>query len=162
MLTAQRINELIQAYVDGPKRLEAAVAGIPKDAFDYKPGPEHWSIRENLAHLADTDLVAAARLRYILARPGATLVAFDQNEWATALGYASGSLEGSLALFRVVRVSTAEVLRRVPREAWEYAGAHTELGQQTVEWIVNHFVEHLQAHLATIAKRRDQFGAARR
>jgi hypothetical protein len=162
MLTAQRINELTQAYADGSKRLETAVASVPRDALDYKPGPEHWSIRENLAHLADTDLVAAARLRYILAHPGATLVAFDQNKWATALSYSTRSVGGSLALFRAVRESTAEMLRRAPAEAWEYAGTHTELGQQTVEWIVNHFVEHLTGHLATIAKRRDQFAAARR
>ena len=162
MLSASRISELILAYADGPKRLEAAVAGVPKEVLDFKPAPEHWSIRENVAHLADTDLVAAARLRYILADPGATLVAFDQNKWATALGYASRSVEGSLGLLRAVRESTAEVLRQAPAEAWEYAGAHTELGQQTVEWIVNHFAEHLAGHTATIAKRQDQYAAARR
>jgi len=161
MLTAQRVSELIQAYADGPRLLAAAVASVPREVLDFKPAPEHWSIRENVAHLADTDLVAAARLRYILAHPGATLVAFDQNKWATALGYASRSVEGSLELLRVVRESTADVLRRAPAAAWEYAGAHTELGPQTVEWIVNHFAEHLQGHLATITKRRDQYAAAR-
>ncbi len=162
MLSASRISELVLAYADGPKRLEAAVAGVPKDVLDFKPAAEHWSIRENVAHLADTDLVAATRLRYILAHPGATLVAFDQNTWATALGYASRSVEGSLGLLRAVRESTADVLRRAPAEAWEYAGAHVELGPQTVEWIVNHFAEHLDGHLATITKRRDQYAAARR
>ncbi len=160
MPSTQRITELIQAYVDGPRLLETALASIPADVLRFKPGPEHWSIHENVVHIADTDLVAAARLRYVLAHPGATLVAFDQNEWAKVLGYSARSLEGSLALFRAVRESTAEVLRRAPAEAWEYAGAHTELGPQTVEWIVNHFAEHLQGHLATIAKRRQQYAAA--
>ena len=162
MLSASRISELLQAYADGPRLLEAAVAGIPNDVLHFTPGPEHWSIHENIVHIADTDLIAAARLRYILAHPGATLVPFDQNKWAKALDYSSRSLEGSLALFRAVRESTAEVLRRAPAKAWEYAGAHTELGSQTVEWIVNHFAEHLQGHLATITKRREQYAAARR
>ncbi len=162
MLTAQRIKELVQAYADGPRLLEAALAGIPNDVLHFTPGPEHWSIHENIVHIADTDLVAATRLRYILAHPGATVVAFDQNKWATAMGYSSRSLEGSLALLRAVRESTAEILRRAPAEAWEYAGAHTELGSQTVEWIVNHFAEHLQGHLASIAKRRQQYADGRR
>ena len=162
MLTSERIAALIQAYADGPGKIEAALAGLSKEELHFKPGPEHWSIHENVVHLADTDLIAASRIRYVLAKPGATLVGYDQNRWAVALDYASRSLQATLALMRAVRASTVEILRRAPAEAWGYAGAHTEYGSQTIEWIVGHFAEHVDGHLATIAKRRQQFAESRR
>ncbi len=162
MTTAQRISELIKAYAEGPALLEAAVAGISKDELHFKPGPEHWSIHENVVHVADTDLVAAARMRFVLAQPGSTLVGFDQNLWARALAYSSQSLEGSLALLRAIRASTTDLLRRMPESAWQQAGMHTETGPMTLEWIVNHFAEHVHYHLRTIAKRRRQYSEARR
>lgn len=162
MITTQRINELVQAYTEGPGLLEAAVADIAKDELNFKPGPEHWSIHENVIHVADCDLVAAARIRYVLAEPGSTLVSFDQTKWAEALWYPSQSLEGALALLRVIRTSTADVLKRAPAAAWAQVGVNTEAGPQTLEWIVNHFAEHVPYHLRTIAKRRRQYAEARR
>lgn len=162
MLTAQRINELIGAYADGPGLLESAVAGISEDERHFKPGPEHWSIHENVVHLADTDLVAAARMRYVLAEPGKPLVAFDQNHWARAMDYASQPFEAALALFRATRASTAEVLRHAPADAWGQSGLHSENGPQTLGWIVEHFADHVQHHVRTIATRRRQYQDTRR
>lgn len=162
MLTIQRIDHLIAAYADGPRLLEAAVAGIPEDELRFTPGPEHWSIHENVVHVADTDLVAAARMRYVLAEPGATLVSFDQNRWARALDYRSQSLVDSLALLRAVRKATADVLRRAPAAAWDQAGNNTEAGPQTLAWLVEHFADHVPYHLRTIAKRRTQYAQTKR
>lgn len=155
------MHELIKTYADGPQLLEAAVAGLTEAELHFTPGPEHWSILENVFHIADADLVAGARLRFVLAQPGATLVGFDQNLWAKTLHHSSRSLRGSLALFRAVRDSTAELLRSAPPEAWERTGIHNESGPQTLEWIVEHFAEHVPGHLNTIAKRRKQYKEAR-
>lgn len=157
-----RIDALIQAYAGGPRLLETAVAGIPDDELHFTPGPEHWSIHENVIHVADCDIVAAARMRYVIAEPGATLVSFDQGKWAKALDYRSQPLGEALTLFRAVRASTAAVLRRAPAEAWEQVGINTEAGPQTLEWLVEHFADHVAYHLRTIAKRRAQYAEARR
>ena len=162
MLTAQRIDHLIAAYAYGPSLLEAAVAGIPEEELRFKPGPEHWSIHENVVHVADTDLVAAARMRYVIAEPGATLVSFDQERWAKVLDYRTQSLEDSLALLRAIRTATTDVLRRTPAAAWDQSGNTTEAGPQTLAWIVEHFADHVPYHLRTIAKRRAQYAQARR
>jgi len=157
MPTTERIQQLIHAYADGPRLLEAAVAGLSDEELNFKPGPEHWSIRENVVHLVDTDLIAAARLRYVLAQPGATLVSFDQNAWATALHYSSQPVRQALALFRAIRESTADLLRHAPAQAWGYAGVNTQYGLQTVEWIVEHFAQHVEGHAATITRRLQQY-----
>lgn len=160
MPPVERIRQLIDAYADGPRRLEAAVAGLSEHEWDFTPGAEHWSTRTNVIHLVDADLIAASRIRYVLAQPGIALVSFDQNVWATALHYESQPVAPALAMFRAVRASTAEMLRRAPADAWGYAGVNTQSGLQTVESIVNYFVEHLEGHLKTIAKRRQQHAEA--
>ncbi|HEV2356173.1 MAG TPA: DinB family protein [bacterium] len=162
MLASNRISDLIRSYAEGPRLLEAAVAGIPSEELRFTPAPEHWSIHENVVHVADTDLVAAARMRYVLAQPGSTLVSFDQNKWARVLDYRSQSMEGALALLRAVRAMTSEMLTRAPVEAWEQVGINTEAGPQTLEWLVEHFAGHVHYHLRTIAKRRSQYAETRR
>jgi len=157
-----RIEMLIQAYAEGPKRLEEAVAGIPDEERRFTPGPGHWSIHENVVHVADCDLVAAARMRYVIAQPGAALVSFDQEKWAQALDYRVQPFGEALALLRAVRASTAAMLRRAPAEAWEQIGVNTEAGPQTLEWLVEHFTGHIPYHLRTIAKRRAQYAETKR
>jgi hypothetical protein len=161
MPTRERVNELLCKYAEGPERLEAAVRGIPSDEMNFSPGPGHWSIHENVVHVADVELVGVVRMRYVLAEPGATLVAFDQERWGTALGYAAWSSASALTLFRAVRETTVDLLRRAPVEAWTQTGMHVEAGPQSLEWLVEHFADHVPYHLRTIAKRRSQYQAAR-
>lgn len=162
MSTSERISDLVRRYAEGPGLLEEAVAGIAEEELRFRPGPEHWNIHENVIHVADTDLVGAVRMRYILAEPGATLVGFDQNRWATALAYSSLTFATALSLLRHVRNATTEMLRRASTDAWEHTGMHTESGPQTLEWIVDHLADHVHYHLRTIAKRRRQYAEARR
>lgn len=156
MPTSERVAELIRAYADGPRLLDEALRGLSTEDLHFTPGPEHWSIHENVIHLVDTDLVAAARMRYVLAEPGATLVGFDPGRWAQGMAYAAQPFDAARALFRAVRESTAALLSRIPEPAWDQAGMHTESGAQTLEYIVQYYVEHVQYHLRTIAKRRRQ------
>jgi len=160
--TSARTQDLIKAYAEGPRLLEAAVAGLSEDELRFTPGPEHWSIHENVVHVADTDLVAAARMRYVIAQPGSTLVSFDQNLWARALDYGALSMPEALALLRAIRATTVEILRRAPADAWEQTGFNTEAGPQTLVWLVEHFADHVHYHLRTVAKRRAQYAQARR
>ena len=46
------------------------------------PAPGKWSIAQIVAHLADTEVVFAYRLRMILSRDGTEIQAFDQEKWA--------------------------------------------------------------------------------
>lgn len=161
MPARERVNALLYKYAEGPARLEAVVRGISPDEMTFSPGPGHWSIHENVVHVADTELVGAVRIRYVLAEPGATLVGFDQERWGRALGYAAWSSASALALFRAIRETTTDLLRRAPIDAWTYTGTHSEAGPQTLEWLVEHFADHVPYHLRTIAKRRAQYQAAK-
>jgi len=162
VVTTTRIQDLIRSYAAGPDLLEAAIRDIPEEELRFTPGPEHWSIYENVVHVADAELVHATRMRFVLAEPGATLLSFDQTRWARALDYRLHPLPDALVLFRAIVTSTADVLRRAPGEAWEQAGTYTEYGRQTLEQLVKDYADHVPYHLRTIAKRRAQHAQARR
>ena len=83
MVASHRIEELLKVYAEGPRLLEGAVKGIPETELHFSPGPGHWTIHENVVHVADTDLVAAARMRFVIAEPGSTLVSFDQDRFVS-------------------------------------------------------------------------------
>lgn len=134
---------------------------ISEDERQFKPGPEHWSIHENVVHVADCDIVFAERIRRVVAEPGGLLAAIDENQWARALHYPAQSFEASLALLRALRATTADLLRHAPAGAWEQTGMHNEKGPQTLEWIVGYAADHVHYHLRTIAKRRRQYAEAR-
>jgi DinB superfamily len=137
-------------------------AASREDELRFTPGAEHWSIYENVVHVADAELVHAVRIRYVLAEPGATLQSFDQERWARALDYRRHPLRDSLVLFRATVVSTADMLKRAPVEAWEQTGTHTVFGSHTLEELVEDYAGHVPYHLRTIAKRRAQYAQARR
>src|SRR5215471_7720237 len=96
--TPQQYIQRILGYVEGkeplrvqretPRKLAALVRGLSKKQLTRKPAPDKWSITEILAHLADTEIVGAWRLRHVLGNSGAPIQAFDQNVWASTFGYA--------------------------------------------------------------------------
>ena len=169
MLTPVRIESLIAAYAEGTRLLETALAGIPGEELRFTPGPEHWSIHENVIHLADTELVYAARLRYLLAEPAKIPESFAGFQWSRVLDYRSQSLEGALAFFDAIRAATTALLEILPSGAWEKVGLHweqqaagPELKTLTVAQAVELFADHVHYHLRTIAKRRAQYAQARK
>ncbi|MDQ7859303.1 MAG: DinB family protein [Armatimonadota bacterium] len=157
MPTPEEITDLIGRYALGPRRLAEAVAGLSRDELLFSPGPGHWTIHENVVHVAETDLVAATRIRFALGEPGAAFVAFDEQRWAAAMDYLAVPLDDALAMLRTVREVTAVMLRRLPPEAWTRTGMHPQAGPQTIAYIVDYFTGHVDYHLNTIAKRRRQY-----
>jgi hypothetical protein len=80
-------EELIRRYEQGVPLVEEALRDVPEAILDRVPAPGKWTIRQIAAHLADSELVISARLRWIAAEPGSPLKAFDQDKWASSLGY---------------------------------------------------------------------------
>ncbi len=111
--------------------------------------------------------MGAARIRYLVAEPEATLVSFHGTRWARVLDYSSQSADEALALIRATRKATAGLLSHLPVAAWEKTGANwkrieadSEPDTLTLAQLVEQCAEHMQYHLRTIAKRRAQYAQA--
>ncbi|MGA3210804.1 MAG: DinB family protein [Terriglobales bacterium] len=153
-------DEVIRHYEHGVTVLEDALRSVPKELLDRAPAPGKWTIRQVVAHLADSELVVAARIRWIVAEPGSLLKAFDQDKWAGTLGYEHQSPEDSLELFRSLRRITAAMLRHLPESAWARSGRHEERGEMTLLQMVESYKGHAEHHAQQIRQIRGQLGAA--
>jgi uncharacterized damage-inducible protein DinB len=130
-----------------PQRLADLTRGLNADRLDYRPSPEVWSIRQQVAHLADAELIMTSRMRWGAAQPGQRIVGFDQDKWAATGKYSRLPIETSLATFTVVRGWTLAFLRQLSPE--EHTGwiMHEERGKETVPHLVRMMAGHDLNHL---------------
>ncbi|MEW6736089.1 MAG: DinB family protein, partial [Acidobacteriota bacterium] len=62
-MTEQELKAHIKALESNPKLIVNAVKDLSTQLTNFKPSPDKWSIREVVAHLADTEIVYGHRIR---------------------------------------------------------------------------------------------------
>jgi DinB superfamily len=157
--SAKKREELIRRYEGGPGKLADALARVPKEALQWRPGPEKWSVHEVICHCADSETNGAMRIRYLLAEEDPLIVGYDQAHWAKAFDYHALPLEPALRTVEAVRRHTAGLLRRTPPEAWSRTGKHTESGSYSAEQWLETYAEHLEKHARQIERNLDAWRA---
>lgn len=151
MVTASAERDrLIQQYADGPGRLEAALAGVPEEARQWRPASGEWLVHEIICHCADSEANAALRIRYLVAEVDPPIVGYDQVGWAERLDYGRHPLASALAVVEAVRANTVPLLRSLPADAWGRAGRHTESGRYTAGDWLRIYAAHLEDHARQI------------
>jgi hypothetical protein len=141
---------LIDRYAEGPSRLKAALAKVPAGALQWRPKPGEWSVHEVVVHCADSETNATARIRYLAAEPDPVILGYNEAEWARRFDYHSHPLESALVVAEAVRANTVALLRRLPEEAWQRVGRHTESGTYSSEDWLKIYAEHLDIHARQI------------
>lgn len=143
-------EELITRYRHCGDDLQKALRGVELNILDRQPGPGKWTIRQILAHLADAEIVGSARLRWIIAQPGSRLIGWNQELWADKTQYHRQDLNSSLAVLTALQRATAEVLERLPADAWSNKATHEERGELSLLEIFRGNVEHAERHAQQI------------
>ncbi len=163
MTPAERA-ELIERYAAGPTLLDAALAQMPAAMWTYRPAPDAWSVHEIVVHLADSEANAALRCRLLVAQPGHTLMAYDQDVWARELDYHSRDPDLALDVVRAVRASSAALLRNLPEQVWTHTIVHAEYDRPYTfdDWLqvyAAHIPDHIDQMRANLAAWRTSGGA---
>lgn len=155
-------EDLLAAFERSPERIRQSVGGLTEADRKAHPIPGKWSIHEIVLHLADSEIMGAARLRQALAEPGARLAVYDQDVWARELAYADDgakAFDDALDLFDLLRRTTARRLRGLPRDAWKQRHAdHPEWGTLTLRQLLELYADHGERHLSQILHRRRILG----
>jgi hypothetical protein len=131
-------------------RLEKLIKGASPKLLGKNPAPGKWSVKEILAHLAESEIVGGFRIRLILGSNGTPVAAFDQDDWARAGNYARRDPKKSIALFRAVREANLDLLKALTPEQWRQYGLHSERGEETLETIARMFAGHDLNHIRQI------------
>lgn len=153
-------QQKIEAYGSGPDLLLAALADIPREAWDYKPSARDWSVHEIIVHMADSESMAALRVRKLIVEPGTTLMVYDEDKWAGALDYQRQDVDDSLQLIRLARRSTYRLLRTLGDDVFSHTVKHPEYAEPyTFERWLDIYARHIPDHIAQIQQ---AFGAWKR
>ena len=146
-------RELLDTFASGPDLIRAALRDVTPEAFDYKPSPEAWSIREIVHHLPDSEASGYIRCRKIIAESGATVATYDQEKFADRLKYARRDIEDALELFALMRSYTADLLRSVDETVWrDNYIVHPEDGRYTLTRWLEVYARHAEKHAEQIRR----------
>ena len=155
------IANLLERYRRGPELLAVVLTGVFGEEEDFVREPGKWSIRQIIAQLADSELVAAYRLRKVLAEDNPPLNVFDQNAWAANLDYARRKPKQSLETFRRLRAENYDLLKDAPEPSFARTGNHSKNGPMTLRQLVETFANHAESHARQLQEIRDAYKLAK-
>jgi uncharacterized damage-inducible protein DinB len=138
-----------------PAALRRAIDGLSPDALRRPEREGKWSIGQVLQHLADSDLVWGWRLRLVLAQDRPPLTGYDQDLWASRLGYGDADPAEALETFSVLRRGNLRLLDRATPQDMKRVGVHAERGEETLEHHRRLYAGHDLMHLRQIARIRE-------
>ncbi len=160
--TPQQYTQRILGHIEGkdplkaqretPRKIAGLIRGLSRKQLTRKPAPGKWSISEIVAHLADTEIVVAWRLRQILGNNGAPIQAYNQNVWAETFDYAHRDAKESLEFFQVLRACNLAMLKALPKRLWGNYGMHQERGKESIAHLVRMYAGHDLNHLGQMEK----------
>ena len=143
------LSAAIEEYKKATEAFIAVASKLTEVELD-KHQNDSWNARQVVHHVADSEAQSYARLRRLIAEPGTQIQGYDEAGWGEneTLGYKVLPIEISLAVFRAVRTSSLEILKRLTKEQLENACIHTESGDYTLKtWLetyISHPIEHAE------------------
>jgi len=153
---------LIDKYEAGGELLAKAIRGLTREDFLAIPPPGEsigkWTIQQVVIHLMDSDLIAADRMKRVIAEENPTLIGFDENKFVSNLFYEDQSPGEAVTIVTMNRKNVVKILRRLPDTAFDRAGVHNERGRQTLADLLKTYTNHLENHVKFIHAKRAAMG----
>lgn len=154
MTPNQRVRK-IESYVDGYAQLTGALERFPRNMWTFRDEHGCWSIHEHLIHIADSEVNSYIRCRRLIAEPGQSLMAYDENRWAEALLYHEQNVGDALELFRWLRLKTSALIETLPDSIWLQSAYHPENGDMTLDDWLDVYERHVPEHLQSMQENYD-------
>ena len=153
-----KYHALIDRYENGGEQLLLAIRGLNREDLLAVPIPGKWSTQQVVLHLMDSDLIAADRMKRVIAEDNPTLIGFDENKFSTRLYYDQQDAATAAKILEMNRKLFAPVLRKLPDSAFERFGTHNERGKTTLLNLLETYAHHLEHHIKFIHEKRAAMG----
>ena len=119
--------------------------------WNYKAGPNKWSKKEIIGHLIDSAQINLQR--FVRATYTEEFkVTYEQMEWVDAQRYVQADIQDLLDLWRLLNKQIVRVLENYPTDRLQVKcdTGKTSVSFQTVEFLAQDYVNHLNHHLKAI------------
>jgi len=119
--------------------------------WELKPGPDKWSPKQIIGHLCDSAQINLQRFIRCTYEEGFKLIYF-QNEWVDVQRYQQADVIETLLLWRLLNKQIQRVLDNYPADRWQIRcdNGRDNISLNTVEFLANDYVDHMQHHLNQI------------
>lgn len=145
-------QEHLKVLRSTPVVLRALVRGLDDAAWRRRPAPGEWSALEVVAHLADSEERAMARVRRMLAEDEPFLPGYDQDALARERRYNEMDPAETLDRHERLRAEHLALLESLDEAGWRRGGVHGEQGDMDVDLYISHSAGEDADHLAQIAR----------
>ncbi len=152
------ISTAIDRFAAGATTPAAWVRGLSHAELTSFPVPGTWSIQQLVHHVLDSDLIAAHRMKRIIAEDNPLLIGYDETAFARNLGYERMDITAACECFRLNRELMVQILRGLPEAAFSRTGVHNQSGKVKLLDLVQLYVEHLDNHAKFLVAKRATLG----
>src|SRR5262245_61764391 len=142
----------VQVLRGTPLALKQLLETLPAPILTLPEAPGKWSIREVLAHLADSELVGGFRLRMVLAHDRPALHGYDQDLWANRLRYSEADVPESMERFAVLRRANLRLWENLSPADLGRVGLHNERGEESLGHMRKLYAGHDLLHLRQLER----------
>jgi len=146
-VTPAERNTRIAAYGAAHETLVRALAQFPRAMWQFRAGPDGWTIHEIVVHIADSEANSFIRCRRAIAEPGGGVYGYDEMRWARELGYHGQSADDALELFKWLRLTTFKLIQTLHAEAWTRTFVHSDSGPVTLDGWLDTYERHVRDHI---------------
>jgi hypothetical protein len=147
LLTALGDDDPVAVLRETLETVPRLVGNATAAQLNKAPAAGEWSPREVISHLADSDLVAGARMRMIVTQDRPTIVGYDQDAWTARFGGLDADANETIERWRTLRLANIRVCESLSPEEWERVGVHSERGPESVRLNVQLLAGHDRLHL---------------
>ena len=140
---------MLQSLGSAAPRLAGLLESLPPAATDWHAGPEQWSPRQVVTHLAAAEAPFLERLQ---------CVAREDNPWLPYFGPDAARPDGAaglpeaLANFQAGRDRLLAFLADLPLEDWDRPAVHETMGETNMALQVQNLINHDREHLAEVQR----------
>jgi uncharacterized damage-inducible protein DinB len=136
------------------EELLAFVESLDQAVLTWPSPEEGWSIRDNLAHLADAERAHRRFVAAVLEGRSTRLEGFDLDRWNQehVARRAGQSIQEILDALDAERQQTLAFIAAIPADAWDRRGHHPALGDVSVEQVIKIIGVHERIHLKEMRK----------
>jgi hypothetical protein len=142
----------VQVLRQTPVALEQFLQTSPAPILTIPEAPGKWSIREVMAHLADSELVGGFRLRMVLAHDRPALHGYDQDLWANRLRYREVYVRDALEQFTMLRRANLRLWQNLGPADLVRVGLHNERGEESLGHMRKLYAGHDLLHLRQLER----------
>jgi hypothetical protein len=133
-----------------PSHLRNAVAGLDTAQLDTPYREGGWTVRQLVAHIADSHTTATFRVRMALTQDQPLVPGYDEKAFAELHDSLVAPVEWSLELIESLHARWVMLLQSLTPDQFQRAFLHTEQGAMTVEFATLLYAWHCRHHLAHI------------